>query len=165
MRKDARSEQTGKSRKPHAKNDIQEQSRESGCAKWIQLRDPPRNTNRSSLAAVAVRRACATTPVNGYGAGVPARDEALIQQSYNSFKLLVPASRVASLANILNAGWIAYNDTGLWHDNEEVKKDRNHVLYDIVLKSIEVLEFEADHSGHHWTNSMIISRMRYREKA
>jgi hypothetical protein len=76
-------------------------------------------------------------------AGVSARDEALIQRAHNSFKLLVPASGMVSLANILNAGWIAYNDTGLWVDNEEVKKDRNHILYDIVLKSIEVLEFES----------------------
>ena len=55
-RKDAGSEQTGKSRKPHTRSDIHEPSRESGCAKWIQLRYPaPRSTNRHSLAAVAVR--------------------------------------------------------------------------------------------------------------
>ena len=75
-------------------------------------------------------------------AGVPARDESLIQQAYSSYKLLVPASGMVSLANILNAGWIAYNEANLWDDNEKIKKDRNHILYDIVLKSIEVLEYE-----------------------
>jgi hypothetical protein len=39
-RKDAGSEQTGKSRKPHARGDIPEEpSRDSGCATWIQLRN------------------------------------------------------------------------------------------------------------------------------
>jgi len=81
------------------------------------------------------------------GAGVPSRDESLIQRCCDSYNLLVPVSGAVSLANILNAGWRAYNDTGLWDNNEEVKKDRNHILYDIILKSIEVLEFESI-AGH-----------------
>ena len=80
-------------------------------------------------------------------AGVPARDGKLIEEAAKSYRLLVPASGAGSLANVLNAGWIVQGERDLWEDNEEIKKDRNHILADIVLKSIEVLEFESI-AGH-----------------
>lgn len=80
-------------------------------------------------------------------AGLPARAEPLIQHCLKSYKLLVPASDAGSLANILNAGWRAHNDGDLWGDNEEVKINRKQILFDIILKSIEVLEFESITEG------------------
>ena len=60
--------------------------------------------------------------------GIPPRDAALIQRAFESYDLLVPASEVGSLANILNAGWLAYNDVSLWRDKAEVKDDRSHIM-------------------------------------
>lgn len=75
--------------------------------------------------------------------GVPARNPALILEANKFFELLVPASGAGSLANIINAGWIAYNNKNLWSDNIEIQRDKNNILYDLVLKSIEVLEYES----------------------
>ena len=67
MRKDAGSERTGKSPQPHARNEIHEQGRELGCAKWIQLRNPATKQQSSFVGGGGCARiACATTPVNGY---------------------------------------------------------------------------------------------------
>jgi integrase/recombinase XerD len=67
VRKDAGSERTGKSPQPHARNEIHEQGRELGCAKWIQLRNPATKQQSSFVGGGGCARiACATTPVNGY---------------------------------------------------------------------------------------------------
>lgn len=76
-------------------------------------------------------------------AGVPSRNQSRIEDAIRSYRLLVPASGSGSLANILNAGWSVYNDADLWNEHLELQQDRNKILYDIILKSIEVLEYES----------------------
>jgi hypothetical protein len=61
---------------------------------------------------------------------------------YEDFKRhIVPARDPDTLANILAAGWKAYLDTTLWKDHPEVKHP-DAILKELVLKSIEVLEFK-----------------------
>jgi hypothetical protein len=57
------------------------------------------------------------------------------------FRLAAPASRVKSLADILNAGWMGYHDRTLWQDHPEIRS-KDEMLGEIVLKSIEVLEIQ-----------------------
>lgn len=76
-------------------------------------------------------------------AGLPERSDSNIEMSYQAYKKLVPTSGIASLPDIINAGWRAYNDDHLWDDKPELKADRQSILFEIVLKSIEVLEIES----------------------
>lgn len=76
-------------------------------------------------------------------AKIPERSEDNIVRSYEAFRMLVPTSGTKSLADIINAGYKAYHDGGLWSDKEEIKENKHSILYDVILKSIEVLEIEA----------------------
>ncbi|MBI3411567.1 MAG: hypothetical protein HY040_24830 [Planctomycetes bacterium] len=73
-------------------------------------------------------------------ANLPERSAKKIEGVLDSFKLLTPASQVGDLANVLNAAWAASRDSGLW---EGQVGDRVETLNELVLKSIEILEFEA----------------------
>ena len=76
-------------------------------------------------------------------AKIPERSETNIQKSYECFKKLVPTSRTKSLADIINAGCKAYHDDDLWSDKQELEESKLTILFDVILKSIEVLEIEA----------------------
>lgn len=58
------------------------------------------------------------------------------------FEMIVPAEKCGSLIDILNAAWKAYSDPGLWKNDIHVKKYRDKILKDLVLKNIELLEIE-----------------------
>ena len=51
----------------------------------------------------------------------------------------VPPKRPKSLADILNAGWQAFNDGELWRDRPDIPC-KDEALHDLVFKTIEVLE-------------------------
>ncbi|MFN7967150.1 MAG: hypothetical protein U0V87_15815 [Acidobacteriota bacterium] len=55
---------------------------------------------------------------------------------------MIPGSDSLSLEAILNAGWLTYHDDDLWNSRPEIE-NRDHLLTEILLKSIEVLEFNA----------------------
>jgi hypothetical protein len=76
-------------------------------------------------------------------ANIPERSEENITRSYEDFKVLVPASGTNSLADIINAGYRAYHDDHLWEDRKELLGRKYPILFDVILKSIEVLEIEA----------------------
>jgi hypothetical protein len=76
-------------------------------------------------------------------ANIPGRSEENIARSYEDFKMLVPASGTNALADIINAGYRAYHDDLLWNDRKELHGRRRSILFDVILKSIEVLEIEA----------------------
>lgn len=62
-------------------------------------------------------------------------------------ELVVPASRCKSLADILNASWQAYHDIDLWKSIPDVLERKDRILKDLVLKNIEIFEFEQILNG------------------
>jgi hypothetical protein len=75
------------------------------------------------------------------GADVPLPSDDKTAEIYKDFELIAPAQSAVSLANILNAGWRAFHDENLWSGITQVKS-RKAVLKELLLKSIEVLEYE-----------------------
>lgn len=55
---------------------------------------------------------------------------------------VVPPRRPNSLVSILNAAWDAYQNKDLWIKRKEIK-DKKRTLKELVLKSIEVLEYNS----------------------
>jgi hypothetical protein len=64
-----------------------------------------------------------------------------INEIYKDFELIAPAQAAGCLANILNAGWRGFHDENLWSGIPQIKS-RNAVLKELLLKSIEVFEYE-----------------------
>jgi hypothetical protein len=57
----------------------------------------------------------------------------------------VPAEDANTLADILNAAWVASEKPGLWQDIPQLRgqrKKKERTLREVVLKNIEVLEFK-----------------------
>ena len=72
---------------------------------------------------------------------VPQRDSQKISEISKEFNIVIPTSRHHSLVNILNAGWRCYLNPELWKEIPQIKQeDRDRVLKDIMLKSMEVSE-------------------------
>lgn len=61
---------------------------------------------------------------------------------YNRFKQIVPAEDCRSFQDIISAAWRAYEDEEIWKDRPKVRKNKNTILKDLVLKNIEVFEIE-----------------------
>lgn len=61
---------------------------------------------------------------------------------YNRFVQVVPAEKCKTLSDILNAAWKAYKDPALWENIPKIKEKKEHVLKNLVLKNIEVFEYE-----------------------
>lgn len=76
-------------------------------------------------------------------ADVPKMDAEKVKQSLKSLHLFVPATDAGCLVNILTAGWQVYRNPQFWQDVVNPPKDRIATLYELVLKSIEVLEIET----------------------
>ncbi|HTZ55619.1 MAG TPA: hypothetical protein VMB20_11205 [Candidatus Acidoferrum sp.] len=58
------------------------------------------------------------------------------------FDLLAPAENCSSIANILNAGWDAFNDPGLWSGYQNTAGRKAEVLKELILKNLEIYEIE-----------------------
>jgi len=73
---------------------------------------------------------------------------AKVDEIYRDFEFVAPAQKAGNLANILNAGWKAYRTAEFWSNVPQIKNQQNpaefkeRVLKELILKSIEVLEFE-----------------------
>lgn len=75
-------------------------------------------------------------------ANAPRLDKAGIARAVESFRLLTPASGIGSLVDILNAGWQVYRNSNFWADSPNSPVEEVATLYELVLKSIEVIEIE-----------------------
>lgn len=60
-----------------------------------------------------------------------------------TFLSLTPATGCRCLADIINAGWKVRTDVTAWHGYGFSPERKREVLNDLVLKTIEVMEFEA----------------------
>ena len=78
--------------------------------------------------------------INGANVPHPSEDEA--RRIHICYKYGVPAEGCRSLADILGAAWLAYEDDKLWHDRPEVSTRKDEVISSLVLKNIEVFEIE-----------------------
>lgn len=59
-------------------------------------------------------------------------------------KRMAPTAKPHTLTDILNAGWHCYSNPDLWKSVPQVHpKDRQRILKDLILKSMEVLEVHA----------------------
>ncbi len=74
-------------------------------------------------------------------ADMPMFDAESVASITASFRTLSPASNAANLTSILTAAWELYYDMDLWNGIVE-KEGRLETLHELVLKSIEILEFE-----------------------
>jgi hypothetical protein len=79
-------------------------------------------------------------------AGVAHRSTDKIAEIYKDLELVAPAQNAGSLANILNAGWQAFHDDQLWSDVPQIKS-KETALRELLLKSVEVLEYEENCNG------------------
>lgn len=78
--------------------------------------------------------------IHGAGLTLPSSKE--VNVVLGSFKRVVPAENVGSLVAILNAAWAAFHKEDLWSDLPDVFLQRDLVLRELTLKSLEILEFE-----------------------
>lgn len=73
---------------------------------------------------------------------VPIRDFTNVKNICEEFRRIAPTTWLHSLTDILNAGWECNLDSNLWKNVTQIKddKDRDRVLKDLMLKSMEVSE-------------------------
>lgn len=83
------------------------------------------------------------------GKQVPKKDPVKIKRIGESFrKWVVPVRTSASLIDILNAGWECNNEANFWENIPQIRKNkredfvrnRDRILRDIMLKSMEIAE-------------------------
>lgn len=72
------------------------------------------------------------------GLVVPTRAES--DRIRKRFDYLIPADNAASLADLVNAGWHASQDAKFLERTDWTVEKRKHVLYDLVLKSLGLLD-------------------------
>jgi len=70
-----------------------------------------------------------------------------VETVVENFRLLVPARSPTSASQVLNAGWKAHARTDLWSEYEQIQDDRDRVLNELILKSLEALEVSARRDG------------------
>ncbi len=65
------------------------------------------------------------------------------ERIYNRIrKDIVPAEEAATLADILNGAWLAFNDLDLWREFPHIREKKDASLKELILKNIEVFEIE-----------------------
>lgn len=75
--------------------------------------------------------------------GIQKWDANEAKRIYNDFVIAIPARSSKTLPDILNAAWLAYHDKNLWNDIPQIKDRKDEVLKELVLKNIEVFEYEG----------------------
>jgi hypothetical protein len=79
---------------------------------------------------------------------IPGPEIEEVERIFSSYKNVIPAERAGSLANIVNAGWRAYLENDLWQSIEAINQsNKKSILFDLILKNIELLEFEEKLKG------------------
>ena len=74
------------------------------------------------------------------GLDLPSSEE--IERISQDFKLLVPSSGAPEFVDIINAGWRCYLDDTFWEDVKIESSKRRMLLNELILKTVDVLEFE-----------------------
>ena len=74
--------------------------------------------------------------------GIPLPSKSEEDRIIERLRLVVPAEQCRSLADILNAGWRAYESHDLWETVPNVKQSRDRNLKELILKNFEVFEIE-----------------------
>lgn len=75
-------------------------------------------------------------------AGVPVREQSKIELINADFSMVVPANGNHTLSDLLNAGWQCNHKLDLWSHVPNIEdKDRRRIMFDLVLKSLEVSEY------------------------
>jgi len=75
---------------------------------------------------------------------VPKRDAARVSHVCAEFERVIPTADAQSLTDILNAGWESELRPHLWKNVPQIKPDdKERVLRDLMLKSMEVSEISA----------------------
>ena len=95
-------------------------------------------------AAVSVLVPSALQEAIGFadGKGAPRKSVVHVADIGRGYRMVIPAAGKATLADLVNAGWECFHDASLWGDIMQVhQQDRHRVLYDLVLKSLEVSEY------------------------
>lgn len=64
----------------------------------------------------------------------------------SSFQQTIPAENGQAIANIINAGW-AERTSDRYINKDYLRPDKSDILNDLILKSIEVMEFEMETSS------------------
>lgn len=73
------------------------------------------------------------------------RSEEEVSRILECYKRVMPAERCKSVADILNAAWVAFHDPTLWKDIPQIYKKKEQVLKSLVLKNLEI--FDLEHVG------------------
>jgi hypothetical protein len=64
------------------------------------------------------------------------------QRVLDRIRLVVPAEQCKTIADILNAAWLAKDDQDLWREYPSLRKRKDDVLKELALKNLEVFEIE-----------------------
>ena len=74
--------------------------------------------------------------------GVALRTPTEVDRIRKRFDLGAPAEDCQSIADVVNAAWAAGDDPNLWADVPTMAEKKGQVLKELVLKNLEVFEFE-----------------------
>ena len=74
--------------------------------------------------------------------GVILRTPDEVARIQKRLRLGVPAERCRSIADVVNAAWAASEEPTLWADVPTMGGRKQQVMKDLVLKNLEVFEFE-----------------------
>jgi hypothetical protein len=77
------------------------------------------------------------------GSGAPRFDIKSIENIYNDFKDVHPASEDVCFADIVNAAWRAYLTPDFWPEETVPSARKFEVISELAFKSIEVLEYQT----------------------
>jgi hypothetical protein len=69
------------------------------------------------------------------------RNKAKVDEIFQDFEIVAPATNAGSIADILNAGWRAFHDDNLWKEVPQIQS-KEATLNELILKSLQVYEYE-----------------------
>jgi hypothetical protein len=77
-----------------------------------------------------------------FNSKIPLSTKSEVDRIYHQLENVVPAPKVVCLADILNAGWKAYENESLWLNKTHIQNRKDLVLKELVLKNVEIFEIE-----------------------
>jgi hypothetical protein len=73
---------------------------------------------------------------------IPKKSDEQVAKIRKDFGMVIPTTGTTALTDVVNAGWECFHDKDLWARVSQIQQeDRSRVLYDLVLKSLEVAEY------------------------
>jgi hypothetical protein len=77
-----------------------------------------------------------------HAARVTSTSDDEVNRIYRDFLMMIPSKHTRCLADILNAGWKVFEEPDRWMDIGEDSDRKDFILKELVLKTIEVFEYE-----------------------